>query len=94
MDWSLYKPGYCLTSPPTFAQIRKINKITGVPALPCANNTFTKNTEDCTKLIWVNPSSSFILNREKTVKHIGEEQKRQHGQRERSGQHPYGSTAW
>lgn len=40
IDWCPYEPGYCLTSPPTFAQIRKINKITAAtPALPCTNNT-------------------------------------------------------
>lgn len=40
IDWCPYEAGYCLTSPPTFAQIRKINKITAAtPALPYTNNT-------------------------------------------------------
>lgn len=42
IDWCPYEPGYCLTSPPTFAQIRKINKITAAtPALLCTNPAHT-----------------------------------------------------
>lgn len=50
IDWCPYEPGYCLTSPPTFAQIRKINKITAATlALPCTNNTLL-TTAACAKL--------------------------------------------
>lgn len=95
IDWCPYEPGYCLTSPPTFAQIRKINKITAAtPALPCTNNTL---------LTLQHPAPNFH------ILHLAfEEEKKKsgfknsclrggrgrHGQCKHASQFKYGTSIW